>query len=575
MRRFEEVLDKLGKVINIKTNLRGKSLLSVCKLNKSTAFSADEREEFRLLGKLPECVETIEQQSKRLYQQYLLKDTDLGRNLFLNQLRQNNETLFFHLVSEHLTKMLPIVYTPTIGDAVENFSYQFNATQGIYLAYPNRTRIKEILNERAYRDIQLIIVTDGEGVLGIGDWGIGGMDICIGKLIVYTLCGGINPRRVLPIMLDVGTNNEKLLEDPMYLGWRHHRVTGKDYDDYIDAVVSNIHEAFPNIYLHWEDFGRDNARKNLNRYRDKMTTFNDDMQGTGATALACFLAGINAAGSDYKEQRIVFFGAGTAGVGITDQLCSALMEHGLDEKTARQCFWLIDRPGLLIDDMPEVVDFQKPYARSRAELKSWQVSDPKNITLLDVVKNVKPTVLIGCSTVTGAFTEDVVKAMAKNCKHPLIFPISNPTSRSEAKPEDVVHWTDGQAIIATGSPFPEVEFKGKKIRISQLNNAFVFPGLGLGILAAQASRVTDAMICAAAHALSECSPALKDHQQPLLPSFDDVHAVSKKVALAVANQAREEGVATVAKELDLAKRIEAIFWLPEYIPYEYDGNLGQ
>ena len=565
---FTENTDKNGKIVSISTDLFGKDLLVNPKLNKGTAFTQEERELFGLLGKLPESVESLNEQVERCYQQFLQQPNALAKNAYLNELKQSNETLFYHLAQQHLSEMLPIVYTPTIGDAVEKFSFEFNLPQGLYLAYPEIDKIDFILKNRFIDEIDLIIVTDGEGVLGIGDWGIGGMDICVGKLMVYTLCGGINPRRVLPIQLDVGTNNESLLNDPMYLGWRNKRISGKEYDKFIDAVVTGIQKNFPNIYLHWEDFGRDNARKNLNRYREKMCTFNDDMQGTGATALACVLAAVYATEQDLKDQRIVFFGAGTAGVGIADQICAAMVNAGLSKEQAQQQFYLIDRPGLLLDDMPDVADFQKPYAHSRAEIADWDVQDPKNIGLADVVSNAKPTILIGCSTCHGAFNKEIVQSMASNVKHPIIFPLSNPTSKSEATAADLIDWTNGKAIVATGSPFDPVSYNGSNIRISQCNNAFVFPGLGLGIIAVKATRVSDGMIHAASETLAQCSPALADKTAPVLPDIDDAPTVSKKIALAVAKKAREEGFTNLPDDVDLEDKINAIFWQPEYLPYK-------
>lgn len=567
MPHFTEITDDDGKVIGMQTNQTGTRMLGLRELNKGSAFTAEERDTFLLTGKLPDSVETLEEQVTRCYQQLQEKNTPLGKNLYLNGLRQSNITLFYRLVMEHIQEILPIIYTPTIGEAVEKFSYEFNRPSGLYFSYPNRHQFKDILKNRKNQDIDLIIITDGEGVLGIGDWGIGGMDICIGKLMVYTACGGINPRRVLPIQLDVGTNNEQLLNDPMYLGWRHKRITGKDYDDFIDLAVSAIRDTFPNIYLHWEDFGRDTARKNLNRYRDDMCTFNDDMQGTGATALACVLSALKATNQKLTDQRIVFFGAGTAGVGIADQICKAMLEAGLSEADAHKQFWLIDRPGLLTDDMDDLAFFQKPYARAKNEIGDWVLQKAGTIGLYDVVKNIQPTVLIGCSTVQGAFTEDVVKLMASYVEHPLIFPLSNPTSKCEAAPKDLLEWTEGKVLTAAGSPFDPVEFNGKTIRISQCNNAFVFPGLGLGIIASQATRCTDGMITAACHALADCSPALQDQSAPLLPDFDVVHDVAKKIALAVALEARKEGISDAPADLDVERKINAIFWTPEYVPY--------
>ena len=571
----KEIYNQHGQLDYIETDLKGILLLDNPFLNKDCAFSAREKLDLGLTGLLPDAVELLDDQVKRMYAQYLKKTVALEKNVFLYALHDRNETLFYKLVSEHLDEMLPIIYTPTIGDAVENFSTQFRRTRGLFLSYPNRHHMREMLQRHANEEIDLIVVTDGEGVLGIGDWGIGGMDISIGKLMVYTACGGINPRRVLPIQLDVGTNNKALIDDPMYLGWRNERLTGKAYDEFIDIFVSAVREIFPQIYLHWEDFGRDNARKNLNRYRQDMCTFNDDMQGTALIALSNVLAATNAMGESFNDHKIVMFGAGTAGVGIVDQLCSAMVQNGLSLDEARARFWLIDREGLLLNNMDDLPNFQKPYLRAESETLGWQLDDPKKITLADVVRNTHPSVLIGCSTVKGAFTESIVKDMATHCKHPIIMPLSNPTSRCEAEPKDLIFWTNGKAFIAAGSPFPPVEFEGKNIRISQGNNAFVFPGLGLGVIAAKASRVTDAMLYEASLALSACSPTRKDHNAPLLPDLEAIKNVSEKVALAVAEQARKEGVAGVADEQNLSQLIKQSMWQPEYVPYRHVDSIAE
>ena len=568
MLKFKEVQNESGQVEKIQTQHTGKFLLAIPELNKGSAFTLSERQKFKLVGKLPVHVETLEQQVARYYAQFKAIETDLAKNNFLNKLKQHNNTAFYRLAMQHLEEMLPIVYTPTIGDAVQKYSFQFDLPRGLTLAYPNQDRLDEVMEAISFPDVDLIIVTDGEGVLGIGDWGVGGIDICVGKLMVYTLCAGVNPRRVLPIQIDVGTNNETLLNDPMYLGWRHKRITGSDYDAFIDKAVAAITKKFPNVYLHWEDFGRDNARRNLNRFRDKMCTFNDDMQGTGATATACVMSAVKSLGQSIKDQRVVFFGAGTAGVGIADQLAKAMVMAGATESEARANIWLIDRNGLLVDDMDDLAFFQKPYAKPRRICSDWSVESQVNITLAEAVLHVRPTVLIGCSAVTGAFTESIIKSMTQFVEHPIVFPLSNPTTKAEAKPADIIRWTDAKAIIATGSPFAPVEYAGKKIPISQCNNAYVFPGLGLGVLAAKARRVTDAMISAVSNALSDSSPVLGDSGAPLLPPLDDIHAVSKRMAIAVAEQAIADGVAGIPRETDLLARVDAIFWQPEYLPYE-------
>ena len=560
MEKFIETRDKAGKIISMRTPCQGEDLLSISELNKGSAFSLDERKRFGLLGKLPASIETGEQQVMRFYKQYSQYETNIEKNLFLNQLKQHNETIFYQLTAKYLDEMMPIIYTPTIGDAVEQFSYQFNQPVGLFLSYEYQEHLEDILDQVNLKDVDIVLVTDGEGVLGIGDWGTGGIDICIGKLMVYTLCGGIDPNRVLPIQLDVGTNNQSLIEDPMYLGWRHERITGEAYDAFIDKVVKAIIRRYPKTYIHWEDFGRDNAHRVLNHYRSRHTSFNDDIQGTGATATACVLSALKAAKADLSQQRFVFLGAGTAGTGVADQLCHALTRSGISEEDARQQFWMVDRDGLITTDMDGITDAQKPYARSELDHRGWALDQ--------VVDEVKPTVLIGCSTVKGAFTESIVKSMAKHTDHPIIFPLSNPTSLAEATPEDLIKWTSGKVIVATGSPFDPVDYDGDLIRISQCNNAFVFPGLGLGVLVSEAKMVTDNMIAAASDALSDYSPARKDPSAPVLPSFDNIHEISQYIALKVAEQAIKDGVNGCEKSLDIEATIQARFWLPQYYEYE-------
>lgn len=567
MLHYEENRDEKGNIINIKCLVRGHKLLNTPELNKGNAFTDQEREDLDLQGALPDVIETLDEQCIRMYYQYSEFETNLEKNIFLNSLNDRNSTLFYALVSRHVKEMLPIIYTPTIGEAVETFSLQERRARGLYIDYNHRDEIDKMFENRVNEHVDLIIVTDGEGVLGIGDQGIGAIDISIGKLMVYTVCAGIDPNRVLPIVLDVGTNNQKLLDDPMYLGWRHKRLKVKEYDEFIDMFVTSVRKNLPGVYLHWEDFGRDNARKNLNRYKDQMCTFNDDMQGTGIVATANVLTASDVAGIDLKDHRVVLLGAGTAGCGITDQICDAVFHSGVDKDAARKQFWLVDRNGLLVSDQADLVEFQKPYARDRSELSDWDVKDQSNITLAEVVSHVKPTILIGCSTVHGAFTEEIVKDMCKNCDKPIIMPLSNPTSKSEAEPKDLIHWSDGKALVAAGSPFDPVDYKGRKIRISQGNNAFVFPGLGLGVIASKAKRMSDKMIIAAANSLSSCSPMRKDKDAPMLPDFDVIQEVQEKVALAVAEQARSEGLAGVDASCDLKDEVKRHIWKPLYHKY--------
>ncbi|VVC75046.1 putative NAD-dependent malic enzyme 2 [Aquicella siphonis] len=567
MFEFKIIQDQSGKISHIETSLCGNDLLSTPKLNKGCAFTQEERALFNLSGLLPPHVETLEEQVARMHMQYHEQHTNLSKNIYLNVLHDYNETLFYKLVSQHLEEMLPVIYTPTVGEAVQRFSLEHRKPKGLYISYPERGNIGQILDNRVPPEVDLSVITDGEAVLGIGDQGIGGINISTAKLMVYTLCGGISPHRVLPIQLDVGTNNPHLLNDPMYLGWRHERITGQEYDDFIDAFVTTMAKKFPGIFLHWEDFGRDNARRILSRYRDQVCTFNGDMQGTGVVALACVLAGANASGVPLRDHRIVIMGAGTAGAGIADQIHNALKRTGLSEHDARTRFWLLDKPGLLTDKRT-LLAFQAPYARKHDEVAGWELRDPDFISLYDVVKNVKPTILIGCSTVAGAFSEEIVKTMAEAVERPIIMPLSNPNSLAEAIPADLLQWTNGKAIIATGSPFPEVNFADKWYRFAQSNNAFAFPGIGLGAIAVKATHVTDDMLWAATQALSACSPAIQDKMAPLLPKLSEAKMVSFHVALAVAEQARKDGLTQLDASADLKTVIKKITWEPEYYPYQ-------
>ncbi len=567
MQGFKIIRNPDGDITHIETNLLGYDLLSHPKLNKGCAFTRDEREIFQLTGLLPHQVETLEQQVARMYAQYLEKRTNLDKYIYLNVLHDYNETLFYQLTSRYLEEMLPIIYTPTVGDAVEHFSSQHRKSRGLYISYPDIKNIDHILKKYLSDDIDLIVVTDGEAVLGIGDQGIGGINIAVAKLAVYTLCAGINPHRMLPIQLDVGTNNQHLLADPMYLGWRHERIEGAPYDEFIATFVKAIKQKCPRVFLHWEDVGRENARRILTHYRDEICTFNGDMQGTGAVTLAALLAAAQASKIKLVDQQIIIFGAGTAGVGIADQIISVMQRQGLSKKQAYKKLWLIDRDGLLTEHSRSLLSFQKPYARDWNDCASWPLNNPENITLLDVIRHVKPTTLIGCSTKGGAFTEEIVKLMASHVEHPIIMPLSNPTIKSEATPQDLMHWTQGHAIIATGSPYPNVDFAGKSLRISQSNNALSYPGIGLGAIAVKAKHLTDGMLWAATDALSQCAPIMSDPQAPLLPKLSETKSISRQVALAVALEACKEGLVQ-DKNVDLNQALNQVTWEPHYYPYK-------
>lgn len=552
----------------LETCLSGKPLLMTPQVNKGTAFTKEERHIFGLTGKLPSKVEELSEQVVRAYLQYKSYDSSLQKNLYLQNLHNTNEVLFYRLVQNHVAEMMPVIYTPIVGTAVEEFSKQFRHPRGIYISYEDQDNIVEILGNRSNPDIDLIVVSDGEGVLGIGDQGVGAMDIPIAKLMVYTIAAGINPLTTLPILLDVGTNNQALLDDPLYLGWRNKRISGKEYDSFIEKFVDATQQVFPNVFLHWEDFGRKNARRNLERYRHTTCTFNDDIQGTGVVTLAALLAAVKVTNTKLTDQQIVIFGAGTAGVGIADQICDEMIREGVNEEEARRKFWILDRSGLLTEKSATISPEQKRYAHAVSELVNWQLESPNYIGLADVVKNVRPTILIGSSTSPGAFTEKVIKEMAQHVKRPIIFPLSNPTEKSEALPIDLIYWTDGQSIIATGSPFAPVNFKGKEIPIAQCNNALVFPGIGLGVVATKSRIVSDGMLRAACQRVITASPMLHDPNDALLPSFNEASYLSREIAIAIANQAIKEGHAQIDNLTSIEALIDDLIWQPHYLPYK-------
>ena len=517
------------------TTAFGQEVLETPFLNKGSAFSLQERADLGLVGLLPTAVTTIELQAERSYTQYLHQPDDLSRYIFLRSLHDRNEALYYKLLKEHLAEMLPIIYTPTVGSAIERYSQEFQRPRGVYLCINSPGDIETAFQNygAGADDIDLIIATDAEQILGIGDWGVGGIAISIGKLAVYTAAAGIDPTRVIPVMLDVGTDREALLTYPAYMGVRHPRVRGDRYDSFVDAYVRSATARFPNALLHWEDFGAGNARRILDRYRHKVCTFNDDMQGTGAVVLGGLRAATRAAGIPFTEQRVVVFGAGTAGVGIADFICSAMVRDGLAPEAARRNIWCLGHNGLLVDGMAAGMrDFQRTYARAAAEVQEWH-RDGEAVGLLEVVRRVEPTTLIGCAGQPGAFTEEVVRAMAHSADRPIIFALSNPTALSEAVPADVINWSEGRALVATGSPFQPVVHRGTTYAIGQANNAFVFPGLGLGTIVARARTVSDGMLLAAADSVAE----LVDASPPgasVMPAIDDVRALSIRVASAVA-----------------------------------------
>jgi malate dehydrogenase (oxaloacetate-decarboxylating) len=567
-RPFEFLNTPEGPVLRMRA--RGFSVLGTPMLNRGTAFTPEERRALGLVGLLPHGVSTIDGQVRRTYAQYQRQPDDLARNVYLANLRDRNEVLFYRLLSEHLDEMLPIVYTPTVGRAIERYSHEYRRPRGVFLSVDHPDLIEESFRNYGLGsdDVDLIVATDAEGILGIGDWGVGGIDIAIGKLAVYIAAAGIHPRRVIPVVLDMGTDNLALLNDRMYLGARHARVRGQRYDDLIDAYVQTATKLFPHALLHWEDFGAANARRILQRYADQVCTFNDDMQGTAAVVLAAAFAAARATETRMADQRLVIHGAGTAGMGITDVFRDVMVADGLAPEEATRRFWCLSRQGLLTDDRLDALhDFQRPYARPAAEVAGWtRTGTGQGPSLADVIGHVHPTMLIGTSTQAGAFTEAIVRQMAAHVERPVIMPLSNPTSRSEAVPADLLAWTDGRALVATGSPFDPVVHDETTYRIAQANNALVFPGLGLGVAVVRARRVSERMLAAAADAVAGLSDATTPGA-PLLPPVDNLREVSATVAVAVARAAAADGLAEVPLD-DPIQQVHQAMWQPEYARVE-------
>ena len=535
--------------------------------NKGTAFNEVERAALGLQGLLPPHIESLEQQSIRAYEAFKAKTTDLERHIYVRQLQDNNETLFYRLLIDHVEETLPIVYTPTVGLACQQFSHIYRRPRGLVISYPLRDAIPEILQNRPNREVDVIVVTDGERILGLGDQGVGGLGIPIGKLSLYSLIGGIHPSRTLPIILDVGTNNQERLNDPEYIGWRHERVTGQDYLDFVDRFVKAVKQELPQTCLQWEDFSTPHARPLLERYQNELLTFNDDVQGTAAVVLGAVAGASKVSGKSMREHQIVFVGAGSAAMGVADYLRFAMVDDGLSEKEARARFWVIDKDGLLDSNRRDLSNAQKTYVRDSDEVKNWPRNSRGQIGLSETIAKLDATILIGLSTVKGIFTESVVREMAKKTERPIIFPLSNPTSRSEAEPADLIEWTEGRALVATGSPFAPVKYRGRSIDIAQCNNVFIFPAVGLGLLASKAHRVSDKMMMAAAKALGDQSPALKDPAASLLPNVRTLRDVAREVAYAVATQAHDEGLAPEFSQQKGRQAVAENQWTPEYLVY--------
>ncbi|MEC7501059.1 MAG: NAD-dependent malic enzyme [Planctomycetota bacterium] len=545
------------------TSLTGTHLIDTPLLNKGTAFTEQERHLLLLEGLLPPHYETLDEQVVRCYEAFSGQPTDLEKHVYLRNLQDTNETLFYRLMLDHITEMMPIVYTPIVGLACQKFSHIYRRPRGVFISYPERAHMDHIFSN-VDRDIEVIVVTDGERILGLGDQGAGGMGIPIGKLSLYTLCGGIAPEKTLPILLDLGTNNEERLKDPTYIGWRKNRIRDKEYDAFIEQFVQAVMKRFPNVLLQWEDFASADAAPILDRYRDQLCTFNDDIQGTAAVATGTILSALEVAQKPLSEAKIVMLGAGSAGLGITLQLQRTMVREGLSEQEAKQRCFVIDQNGLLCDDREGLNETLQQLAQKREDLSGWDCGTTESIGLDDVVRNAKPDVLVGVTGVAGLFTEEVIRDMATHVDRPIIFPLSNPTSRAEATPANLLNWTDGKALVATGSPFDPVTHAGKEFTIAQCNNSYIFPAMGLAIRSVGARRVLDEMFMAAGLALREVSPALKNPQASLLPCLEDMREVSLHIAKAVAVEAVRQGVADDIAEEEIDARLQSTMWVPEY-----------
>jgi malate dehydrogenase (oxaloacetate-decarboxylating) len=549
------------------THYAGPALLETPLLNKGSAFSREERAAFNLTGLLPPRYETIEEQAARAFMQYSSFEEPINKHIYLRVVQDNNETLFHRLLQNHLEEMLPIIYTPTVGDACERFSDIYRSARGLFISYSDRDQLDDVLRSATKKKVKVIVVTDGERVLGLGDQGIGGMGISIGKLSLYTACGGISPAYTLPVCLDVGTNNEKLLNDPYYMGNRHRRITGDDYYEFVDQFIKAVKRRWPEAMVQFEDFAQPNAMPLLKRYRDQICCFNDDIQGTAAVTVGTLLAACRSKGAKLSNQKVVFVGAGSAGCGIAEQVISQMVSEGLSDAQARSQVFMVDRFGLLTEGMSDLRDFQQALVQYKAEIADWSFSGDY-ASLRDVMNCAKPDILIGVSGVAGLFTEAVIKAMKKNCELPIIMPLSNPIKQIEARPEKIIEWTDGQVIIATGSPFQPIEYKGKIYPVAQCNNSYIFPGIGLGVLAVKAQRISDDMLRIASETLAAASPLANTGVGGILPPLTQLSELSKKIAFEVAKVAMRQGLALELDDATLLRKIDANFWKPEYRQYK-------
>ncbi|UTF60564.1 NAD-dependent malic enzyme [Gilvimarinus sp. DA14] len=545
----------------------GPALLEAPLLNKGSAFSRQERQQFNLEGLLPYNIETIEEQKARAYEQLCSFASDIDKHIFLRNIQDTNETLYFRLITEHLQEVMPLIYTPTVGKACELFSKIYRRKRGLFVSYPDRDRLDDILQNATKHNVKVIVVTDGERILGLGDQGIGGMGIPIGKLALYTACGGISPAYTLPVVLDVGCNNRALVSDPMYMGWRHERISDAEYYDFVDQFIQAVKVRWPNALLQFEDFAQNHATPLLHKYRDELCCFNDDVQGTASVTVGTLLAACHAKNEKLSEQTIVFAGAGSAGCGIAAQIVDEMCAEGLTREQALNRVFLLNRDGLLTNSSSGLLEFQKEFCKADGLTADWLLDKPGRLGLADVIRNVQPSVLVGVSGQPGLFNKNIVESMQAHCERPIILPLSNPTSRVEGLPVDILRWTSGLAIVATGSPFEPVDIGGVKYEIAQCNNSYIFPGVGLGVISAKASKVTDTMMLAAARALASLSPLATTGEGSLLPNLANIREVSKAIAVAVYKQAVADGVAVPVPEELIGERVEKNFWYPRYRTY--------
>ena len=542
--------------------LAGQAKLFDALTTKGTAFTREERRKYGLLGLLPTAEKTLAQQVDHCWHEFSTRRDDLDKHIYLRALQDRNETLFYRVLRDHISETMPIVYTPTVGVACQRFSEIYRRPRGLFVSYPDREQLADVIDNRPHHNPDVIVVTDGQRILGLGDQGIGGMGIPIGKLSLYTLIGGIDPARTLPIVLDVGTDNVELLEDPQYLGWRHRRISDDEYYAFIDDFVKAVQEQLPDVLLQWEDFATVHAQPILERYRDKLLTFNDDIQGTAAVTLGALHGASQVAGRPLSQQQVVMLGAGSAGIGVLGMVRREMVAQGLSEAEAAERIWVVDVVGLLTDDRTDLSPGQRQFAQPANRVAGWDLPGPAQ--LADVVHNVDVGILMGLSTAAGAFTEEIVRELAGKTERPIIFPLSNPTSHAEAHPAELDEWTDGRALIATGSPFAPLQRDGVTRPIAQCNNVYIFPAMGLAVTAAQATRVTDDMMRVAAATLGDASPALSDPNAPLLPAWSDVPDIALRIAAAVGRQSIADGVAPARSDEELSERISQVHWAPEY-----------